>query len=86
MPPKAVEDAANALEQGIEQAASIMNKMAELRPDITPVIARLPGMRDVLQTRRMACAIIANALVCHQRIAGPGIVNLPGFTQCAKLH
>ena len=51
-----------------------MNKMAELRPNITPVIARLPGMRDVLQTRRMACAIIANALVCHQRIAGPGMV------------
>ena len=70
VPQKAAEDAATILEQGIERAASIMNNMAELRPNITPEIARLLGMRDVLQTRRMACAIIANALVFHQRIAG----------------
>ena len=70
VPQKAAEDAATILEQGIERAASIMNNMAELRPNITPEVARLLGMRDVLQTRRMACAIIANALVFHQRIAG----------------
>ena len=44
--------------------------MAEQRPNITPVIARLLGLSDVPQTRRMACAIIANAMVFHQRIAG----------------
>ena len=33
-------------------------------------IARLLGMSNVPQTRRMACAIIANALVFHERIAG----------------
>ncbi len=44
--------------------------MAKLRPNVTPVIARLLGMSDVPQTRRMACAIIANAMVFHQRIAG----------------
>ena len=33
-------------------------------------IARLLGMTNVPQTRRMACAIIANALVFHERIAG----------------
>ncbi len=70
VPQKAVEDAATALEQGIERAASILNRMAELRPNITPAIARLLGMADVPQTRRMAGAIIANALVFHQRIAG----------------
>ena len=35
-----------------------------------PTVARLLGMGDVPQTRRMAGAIIANALVFHQRIAG----------------
>ena len=44
--------------------------MAQLRPFITPEIARLLGMDDVPQTRRMAGAIIANALVFHQRISG----------------
>ena len=70
VPGKAVDAAAAALQQGIERAATLLNNMAELRPNITPVIARLLGMADVLQTRRMACAIIANALVFHQRIAG----------------
>ena len=58
------------MEQGIERAATILNHMAEQRPNITPVIARLLGLSDVPQTRRMASAIIANAMVFHQRIAG----------------
>ena len=33
-------------------------------------IARRLGMTNVPQTRRMACAIIANALVFHEHIAG----------------
>ena len=33
-------------------------------------MAHLLGMENVPQTRRMACAIIANALVFHERIAG----------------
>ena len=70
VPQKAVADAAAALEQGIERAASILNIMAQLRPNLMPAVARLLGMTDVPQTRRMACAIIANALVFHQRIAG----------------
>ena len=70
VPGKAVDAAAAALQQGIERAATLLNNMAELRPNITPVIARLLGMSDVPQTRRMASAIIANALVFHQRIAG----------------
>ena len=70
VPSKAVDQAAEALEHGIERAATQLNAMAGLRPNITPAIARLLGMTDVPQTRRMACAIIANALVFHQRIAG----------------
>ncbi len=70
VPQKAVEQAAGTLEQGIGQAASRLEEMAKLRPSVTPVIARLLGMSDVPQTRRMACAIIANAMVFQQRIAG----------------
>ena len=70
VPQEAVDTAAAALEQGIERAAVILNEMVALRPNITPAIARLLGMTDVPQTRRMAGAIIANALVFHQRIAG----------------
>ena len=44
--------------------------MNETRPGITEGIARLLGMSNVPQTRRMACAIIANALVFHGQIAG----------------
>ena len=70
VPQKAVEQAADTLAQGIGQAANRLEEMAKLRPNVTPVIARLLGMSDVPQTRRMACAIIANAMVFHQRIAG----------------
>ncbi len=70
VPQKAVDAAADALQQGIGQAANELDDMAKLRANIPPVIARLLGMSDVPQTRRMACAIIANAMVFHQRIAG----------------
>ena len=70
VPQKAVEQAADTLEQGIGQSANRLEEMAKLRPNVTPIIARLLGMSDVPQTRRMACAIIANAMVFHQRIAG----------------
>ena len=45
VPQKAVEQAADTLEQGIGQAANRLEEMAKLRPNITPVIARLLGMR-----------------------------------------
>ncbi len=44
--------------------------MAALRPGISAEIARLLGMSDLPQTRRMACAIIINAMTFHDRIAG----------------
>ena len=96
LPQKAVDDAADTLEKGIGQAANHLEEMKGRRPNITPVIARLLGMSDVPQTRRMACAIIANAMVFHQRIAGmhenvkplllacgPGVANPHGQTLAA---
>ena len=70
VPQKEVDAAAATLEHGIGQAANILEDMAKQRPAVTPTIARLLGMIDVPQTRRMACAILANAMIFHQRIYG----------------
>ena len=65
-----VDFAAGALQRGIERAAVILDELDGTQPGVTAEIARLLGMVNVPQTRRMACAIIANALVFHERIAG----------------
>ena len=70
VPQRAVDEAAAALERGIDRAADALGEMAAQRPGINPAIARLLGMSDVAQTRRMAGAIIANALIFHERLAG----------------
>ena len=70
VPQKAVNDAADALERGIERVAAILDELADQQSYATMEIANLLGMSDVPQTRRMACAIIANALVFHERIVG----------------
>ena len=70
VPQNAVDQAATFLEQGINDAANILEEMHTLKPAITAEVARLLGMDNVPQTRRMACAIIANAMIFHERIAG----------------
>ena len=70
VPRRAVEEAATTLQQGIDGTARFMDEINGTRPGITAAIAQLLGMANVPQTRRMACAIIANALVFHERIAG----------------
>ena len=70
VPQKEVDLAADTLQDGIERAAVILDELKDLNPVIAREIARLLGMSDVPQTRRMACAIVANALVFHERIAG----------------
>ena len=70
VPQNAVDRAADYLEQGINDAASILEEMHAIRPAITAEVAALLGMDNVPQTRRMACAIIANAMIFHERIAG----------------
>ena len=70
VPQEAVNSAADALQDGIESAVAVLDDMAMLRPAITRSIADLLGMSDVRQTRRMACAIIANAMVFHEQLSG----------------
>ena len=82
VPQRAVDQAAHALEQGIENVARELDAMANLRPGISAEIARLLGMSDLPQTRRMACAIIINAMTFHDRIAGMHPHVRPLHTVC----
>ncbi len=70
VPQHAVDRATAILQEGIDGAASILDELDRTRPGITGAVANLLGMANVRQTRRMACAIIANALVFHDQIAG----------------
>ena len=70
VPQSAVDYAAKALQEGIQDTAEILDEVDQLQPGVTRQIAELLGMENVPQTRRMACAIIANALVFHERISG----------------
>ena len=70
VPQKAVDKAADTLQKAIDDATSILNQMPQSRPDISPAIAKRLSMSDVPQMRRMACAIIANAMLFHERLAG----------------
>ena len=65
-----VDAATDILEQGIERAVTVLDDVGSLRPRIAQEIERLLGMPDPAAARRMACAIIANALIFHERIAG----------------
>ena len=70
VPQHAVDRATTTLQEGIDGAARLLDDLDRTRPGITEAIAALLGMANVPQTRRMACAIIANALVFHDQIAG----------------
>ena len=70
VPQRDVDESALALERAIDGAVAILDEMAELRPNVTPAIARLLGLSDVPQTRRMACAIVANAVTFQGRLHG----------------
>ncbi len=69
VPQSAVNEASDHLELGIETAADRLNEISELRPRVASDISRLLGLSNVHQTRRMACAILANAMVFHDRVA-----------------
>ncbi len=85
VPQHAVNAAATALEEGIDRAVTMLHAMAATRPAIATRIAGLLGMADVSQTRRMACAMIANALVFHERLAGMHAEVRPLHLVCGPL-
>ncbi len=70
VPQKEVDRAADSLQAGVGEAATILNEVSVLRPAMMEKIAGILESGDTLQTRRMACAIFTNAMVFHERIAG----------------
>ena len=70
VPQREVDVAADRLQAGIDAAADTLDQLEKLAPAVPREMAQLLGMSDVPQTRRMACAIIANAMVFQERIAG----------------
>ena len=71
VPQRIIEDAADALERGIARAATILEALGDSRPDAITDIATLLGMSRSVQTYRMAGAIVANAMIFHERLASP---------------
>ena len=70
VPRKNVDKAVDTLQAGIDSAANVLNQLTQTRPDINPAIGKHLNMADVPQMRRMACSIIANAMLFHERLAG----------------
>ena len=54
VPQRAVDQATTTLQEGIDAAAKLLDEVDKLRPGVTVSIARLLGMTNVPQTRRMA--------------------------------
>ncbi len=80
VPQKAVEEAADALERGIERASDILSELAESRPFAIDRIVGLLGMERDVQTYRMAGAIVANAMIFHERLSG-GLPDIPQLSE-----
>ena len=70
IPLRAIENAANRLQIGVIAASERLSETIELRPDVGPWIAERVHQQDGVQTRRMAMAIVTNALVFHANLAG----------------
>ena len=70
IPRKNVDKAVDTLQAGIDSATNVLNQLTQTRPDINPAIGKHLNMADVPQMRRMACSIIANAMLFHERLAG----------------
>ena len=75
---KKIAEGAQRLEEGVKQAAALLEELAAWRKtDTLDLIAATLHQEKSPQTTRMAMAIVANALTFHSNIAGAhGIPNL----------
>lgn len=69
VPPAVVEEAANKLVDGVNEAAALLQDMAVNHPGAIKKICEDLRQDDGEQTRRMATTILANALVFHESLA-----------------
>ena len=70
MPSFLVDEAANILEVGVNAAASHLRDMEKQYPTTVQNIAVELNQQDSTQTRRMAMAILVNAFMFHEHLAG----------------
>ncbi len=70
IPQSVVNAAVEAMERGINLAEPTLRGITGDKPGIGSTVAEVLGMEDSVQTRRMACAIVANAMVFHHKLAG----------------
>ena len=68
--PEFVDEAANWFEVGINQAADHLKQISEKYPVAVQTIAAELHQQDSPQTRRMAMAILVNAFIFHEHLAG----------------
>ncbi len=73
IPPVLIDEAANILEIGVNQAAGLLDEFATRHSRAIEIIADELQQQDSTQTRRMATTILANAFMFHENLArGPG--------------
>ncbi len=81
----AISEGAILLERGVKDAAAILDNLATRHPSVLARVAELLRQEDGEQTRRMAMAICANALVFQTAVAGthPEIVDPSDPSLCS---
>lgn len=70
IPPEIIDEAVDQLVDGVQGAAGLLNEMAEQYPGAIHKISQELCQEDGDQTRRMAGAILANAFMFHEILAG----------------
>ena len=70
LPPLLIDQAASILEIGVSEAAGLLDEIAKSRPGAIKRIAEALHQQDSPQTRRMAAAVMANAFMFHEALAG----------------
>ena len=70
IPPDVIDKAVDVLIDGVSEAAAILEEMAVSHPGAIQKIARELHQENSPQTQRMATAILANAFMFHEYLAG----------------
>ena len=83
VPPEIIDEAANELVAGVSEAAGMLKEMSVAHPGAVHKISEVLFQEDGEQTRRMAAAILANAFIFHESLAGgPGdLSNVKGLEE-----
>jgi hypothetical protein len=70
VPPDVIDEAAEQLMVGVSEAAGMLGEMAAGHPGAIHKVSEALFQEDGEQTRRMAAAILANAFIFHESLAG----------------